>query len=207
MPRTKAPAKPTGAEPPASGPELVDQLLIQFRPKLAKGTWSGMAPDDVPAGKALLAADPATRAAAFGAVLDHLATWFREFRAYKASLRPGQTLSSSRAWVALDNRRCLLVDTLVHLRRHRLPLTDRTVAKFIERRIRENGHHFGAYTCHIEGVWDMVRPHVAANGVGPQLRKALMRLILNLRKTNFVNELKYADKFEQLLVGGSRARR
>ena len=200
MPRTKAPAKPTAA--PASGPDLVDELVAQFEPKLVQtGSWSGMSPDDVPAGKALLAAGPATRAAAFGAVLDHLKAWYREYTAFVASRGPRQTPARRRAEDLLDARRCLLVSTLCCLRRPtRPPLTDRTAAKVVEWRLREQGG-FGPWSCHIEMVWDIIRPHAVHDGLGPHLRKAIGRLIRQFRKTGFVNELKHADKFEGLLAG------
>jgi hypothetical protein len=182
-------------------------MITQFAPKLAKGSWSGKSPADVPAGKALLASDPATRGAAIGAVLDHLADWYRDYTAYEASRGPRETRGSRRASDALDDRRGLLVSTLIHLRRPPRPrLTDRTAAKVVQRYLREQGR-FAPNACYIEGVWDIIRPHAVADGVGPHLRKAIGRLVRQLRKTGFVNELKFADKFEGLLAGGRRARR
>jgi hypothetical protein len=181
----------------------VDQLIEQFRPKLARGSWSGKSPADVPAGKALLAADPATRAAAFGAVLDRLKDWYRAYIAFEASRGPRETPGSRRASDARYDQRCLLVSTLIDLRRPtRPPLSDRTAARFVEWYLREKGG-FRPYACYIEWVWDVIRPQVAAHGVGPHLRKALGRLVRQLRKTNFV---KSAEKFEGLLAGNRKRR-
>lgn len=197
MPRPKARAKTTPAPP--SGPELVDEMIAQFGPKLAKKSWSGMSPGDVPAGKVLLAADIETRAAAFGAVLDRLKDWYQEYTACEARWKARKSAAKQAALDALYDQRCLLMSTLFHLRRPRLTLTDRTAARFVELYLREQGG-FRPYSCYIEAVWDLIRPHAAAHGVGPHLRKALGRLVRQLRQTGFVNELKYADKFEGLLA-------
>ena len=197
MPRPKAPTRPTPA--PLSGPELVAEMVAQFQPKLAKKSWSGMSPDDVPAGKTLMAADIETRAAAFGSVLDRLKDWYKEYTACEARLKARKTAGRQAALDALYDQRCLLICTLIVLRRPRLTLTDRLAARFVELYLREEGG-FRPYAIYIEGVWDVIRPHATANGVGPHLRKALDRLIRQLRKTGFVNELKYADKLEELLA-------
>jgi hypothetical protein len=203
MPKAKPPSAATPEEPP-SGAELVDQLVAQFAPILARGSWSGKSPADVPAGRTLLAADAATRGAAFGTVLDRLKDWYGEYTAFEASRGPRETPARRREKDALFDRRCLLMDTLIHLRRPPRPhLTDRTASKFVEWHLREM-RSFGTHDCHIEAVWDVIRPHAAADGIGPHLRKAIGRLVPRLRKTGFVIELKYADKFEELLAGGGR---
>jgi hypothetical protein len=174
-------------------------MVAQFQPKLAKKSWSGMSPDDVPAGKALMAADIGTRAAAFGAVLDRLKDWYQEYTASEARWKQRKTAGRQAAMDALYDHRCLLICTLIGLRRPRLTLSDRLAAKLVGLYLREEGG-FRPYAWYIEGVWDVIRPHAAAHGVGPHLRKALDRLIRKLRRTGFVNELKFADKFEGLLA-------
>ena len=130
-------------------------------------------------------------------------SWYGEYTALEASQGPREIAARRRAKDALFNRRGLLTDTLIHLRRPTRPhLTDRTASKFVEWHLREKGGF--AYGGRIEAVWDVLRLHAAADGIGPHLRKAITRLVPRLRKTGFVIESKYADKFEELLAGGDR---
>jgi hypothetical protein len=179
MPRAQAAASPT-----RTAEQLVRQLLTQFRPRLARGYWGGKKVTDVPAGKALLAADRDIQAAAVAAVMDRLDEWDRDYAAYRRKLKPHEVNGSRPEWQPLYNRKCLLVDTLRGLLRRKLLLPEDLLIRFLRRPLAEPGY-FSCYGFAILSLTRAVEHHAAIYPLGPTLRNTVAKLARRLRASTY----------------------
>ena len=208
MPATKAPAKPSRPLPAPTGADLVDQLLVQLWPRIAHGYWSSkkIKLTDAVAGRAILAGDRQTQAAAVAAVVDHLYRWNQDYAAYAATLGPNEVNGSRPEWEPLYNRRCLFEEVLRVLLRRSLPLTEATVVRLVAWPLGERGY-INSYGCVIPQMTGMLERRAAERGLGRSVRGKVARLARALRGDRGDRDgKKYADRLDRL-IGGRGGRR
>ena len=191
------------AKPPAPPDSLVDRLLIEFRPRLAAGFWSNKKVTDVPAGKALLAADRDTQAAAVAEVMDRLADWERDYRAYQRTLGPGETNGSRPEWWPLYNRQCLLIDTLRALLRRKLPLSEALLVRLLTWPLRER-EYITCYGFAVHYLTLAVEYRAAGHEIGPKLRVTVGRLARRLRAATYDRDAPPIARRLEALAGPAR---